>query len=139
MRYIITGKTNASVVLEFDENELLRFIEFKENTLKQLNFMLSNLPAMESELESFVVLHKLKLNRVQQDLSFESFWNAYKYKVGKKARTERLWNSLDKLERELVFIAIPKYHRFISSKNQESAYAETWLNNRMWENEYHLK
>jgi len=139
MRYIITGRTAASVVLEYDENALLISVEFKDNNLKQINFMLAKLPALENELEAFVQQHKLKLSQVQQDLSFEAFWNAYKYKVGKKARTERLWNSLSKQERELVFVAIPRYRRFIAFKNQESAYAETWLNNKMWENEYHLK
>lgn len=139
MRYLITGTTNASIVLEFDANQLLKLIEFNENTLGQINFVLNNVPAQERELEFFVSRYKLKLNRVNQDLSFEAFWTSFKYKVGKKARAERLWNSLDRLERELVFISIPKYHRFIVFKNQQSAYPETWLNNKMWESEYILK
>lgn len=139
MRYIIKGITAARLVLEYDENELLCVIEFKENTEAQIKQMLRLLPVNESELEAFVKVRKLKLSVVQQDLSFNAFWNAFKYKVGKKARAERLWNSLAKMEKELVFLSIPRYHRFIAFKNQNSAYAETWLSNRMWENEYFLK
>ncbi|MBN2747173.1 MAG: hypothetical protein JXR34_10650 [Bacteroidales bacterium] len=139
MRYIITGTTSASLVVEYDEDQVLTKIEFKDTALGQVNFMLDNIPALEIKLETFAQKHKLKISRVQEDLSFEAFWTAYKYKVGKKARTERLWKSLSNQERELVFISLPRYQRFVAFKNQESAYAETFLNNKMWENEYILK
>lgn len=139
MRYIIKGKTSASIVLEYDENGLLNRLEFIDNTAEQINFMLLKIPVEETELRAFVEIRKLKLHLVQQDLSFAAFWNAFAYKNGKKARAERLWKALSKIECEQVFIAIPRYRRFIAFKNQDSAYPETWLFNRMWENDNILK
>jgi len=139
MKYIAKGiKTNAVVRLEYSDGILMSIV-FAEANLRQVEWLLNNLPSKESELEGFGKTALLRISHAAVDLSFDAFWNAFKYKVGKKARTRRLWEAMAELQKQTALSVIPRYHRFIAFKHQESAYPETWLNNEMWENDYVLK
>ncbi|MEZ5195087.1 MAG: hypothetical protein R2764_01410 [Bacteroidales bacterium] len=77
------------------------------------------------------------IKKVAPDLSFEAFWEAYAYKVGKKERAQKLWEGLSDPDKALALSACPKYRYYLSTKtNMEQAYAETWLRNRRFEDQY---
>jgi len=74
------------------------------------------------------------LKEVPEDMSFVVFWEAYKHKVGNKARAEKLWNALPETDRLAALRAVPRYLYFLVQRpNMEQAFAETWLNQRRWE------
>ena len=140
MKYLITSyKTDVSMELTYNHLGLLESLLISNADIKQVNWMLRHLPPQEESLIAFCKTHKVKLAQVPTDTTFNTFWNTFKYKVGKKKRAEKLWNSMTELEQKLAISIIPSYHRFIAIKNQESAYPETWLHNQMWENQYVIK
>jgi hypothetical protein len=140
MKYIITSaRTNTSIRLSYNDSGVIEQLTFNEHDANQANWTFKNMPAEEENLQVFCKEHKLRLDHVPTDVSFQSFWTAFKYKVGKKKRAEKLWNAMSEMQRQVALNVIPRYHRFIAFKNQESAYPETWLNNDMWENDYILK
>jgi len=57
--------------------------------------------------------------------------------VGNKTRAEKLYNVLSDPERARVMVSIRKYKAYLASHfTQEMCYAETFLNQRRWENSY---
>jgi hypothetical protein len=78
----------------------------------------------------------LEVTKVQTDLSFKAFYDAYAHKVGKKALAEKKWNKLSDAEKLACFKALPHYNRYLESTRIAKAYLETFLNNNYWENEY---
>lgn len=130
--------TDFKALLRYDEAGQLQALEFHSANEAQISYMCMLL-SKDSSAEHIAGVESLKLYEAEQDLSFAAFWAAFKYKVGKKARAERLWNAMPEADRQAVFVKIPSYHQFIAIMNQNSAYPETWLNNRMWENEYRFQ
>lgn len=139
MKYIAKGeKVNVTMRVEFADG-ILESITFAEASRPQIDWILKRMPSGENELIDFCKTAKLRLSEVPVDLSFEAFWNAYKRKVGKLKRTQRLWETMTDLQKQTVLTVIPRYHRFLAHENTSISYAETFLANEMWNNDYRLK
>lgn len=139
MKYLITSKkaeASAKLIISYNEAGVLLSVELENCTPVQAEWLLQRVPVLQALLLQRCDHFNLNWKQVDEDLSFDRFWRVFDYKVGKKPRATRLWEAMTKIERALALVAIPKYKRFIANKNQESAYPETWLSNRMWENEY---
>lgn len=130
--------TPASILVEYDEGQI-KMLEFTDSATEQVRYILRSIPNDETKIIDFAKLIKCRINNAQTDLSFNAFWNAFSYKVGKLVRTNNIWDTLNDVEKQAVFASIPRYHRFIKAMNQNSAYAQTWLQNRMWENDYRIR
>ena len=78
----------------------------------------------------------VKITEVPPDLSFEAFWTRYRYKVGKKARAEQLWNNLNQPDRTAALSGIIEYDRWLERAKVAKAYPETYLSGRRWENDF---
>lgn len=106
-----------------------------------LNFMRSNWNE-ESLLENVNDLSstvRFRVAKVEQDLSFESFWEAYGYKVGNKARAAKLWGNMGKQDKQHCFVGIRAYNYYLTlHTNVEKLYPETFLHQRRYENEYKI-
>ncbi len=135
--FIKSINTDFKAVLEYTEADTVKSVEFENATQEQLLYFFGVL-AQSTDIEYIKSFERLRVTPAQEDLSFKAFWDAFRYKVGKKARAERLWNAMTDAEKQAAFFQIKLYHQFIAIKNQESAYPETWLYNRMWECEYKL-
>jgi hypothetical protein len=84
-------------------------------------------------------LVRFRADKVEQDLSFDAFWDLYEHKVGNKARAMKLWSNLPKMDKARCFVGIRQYKFWLSHHpNVEKLYAETFLHQRRWENEYKL-
>lgn len=82
---------------------------------------------------------KFTVREVEQDLSFENFWNTYGYKVGNIPRTRKLWNALSDDEKIACFVGIRQYKYWLSlNSNTDHMFASTFLQQRRWENEYKI-
>ncbi len=138
-KYLIEFRnTKGGVILGYHRS-LLHHVDIQcELSVMQLNWLWDKfLPFTESELEN-VRDPKIKITRMAKDLSFEAFWDRFAYKVGKKARAEKLWEALKEDERASALHAVDRYKQFIAHTNTAQAYAETWLAQRRWENEFKL-
>lgn len=142
MKYIVTSKkkgVDSKMLLDYNEAGEINKIEFEGCDINQISYLLDRVPVLEDLLKNRCEAYNLNLAVAELDLSFDNFWNTFAYKVGKKMRSKRLWEAMSEAEKIESFVKIPKYHRFINIKQQESAYPETWLYNRMWENEYVIR
>lgn len=135
-KYVLTspGFTGELIFGYNSEGILVLFENSAELQTAHLQYLQRNFPFVADELAK--VVQKGKLTEIT-DLSFDKFWKEYAYKVGNKARTEKLWIKLQESERIAVFEALPKYNYFLKThQSLEKVYPETFLSQRRWENEY---
>lgn len=140
--YIVKGK-NTSTVWEFKYHLNGVFASFEilegELTFKQKRWLFdfNRFPYSENAIQSWKSINNFQIEVGDPDLSFDSFWKTYGYKVGKKAQTENIWDKMSKSDKIKCLLAIPSYNRYLSRKpGMEKAYPSTYLNQRYYENEY---
>jgi hypothetical protein len=80
--------------------------------------------------------NKVKESKIKKEdyIEFSVFWNLYNHKVGNKPGAEKKWHKLTSEEQIKIMEVLPTYLSTIKDK-QYQAHAETWLNQRRWENE----
>jgi len=71
-------------------------------------------------------------------IGFDSFWNLYDKKVGKKEKIQGKWNKLSIADKQKAIEYIPKYKESQPNK-QYRKNPETFLNNRGWDDELIFK
>lgn len=141
MKYILTSnKLQGKILFEFNSNGYIRAfeIESKDDVQEKLiKWLFSRFPVHEKAMDLPEFYKLFRIEKVYPDLSFEAFWEAYSYKVGKKDKTRKLWEALSDPDKAQALTACPKYRYYLSTKtNMEQAYAETWLRNRRFEDQY---
>lgn len=139
-KYLITG-AQAKATVEYDETGLLCSIQFPEGQDQARAWFLRSVPVKHSDLPAFMETYaaKLRLTPIPPDLSFNAFYNAYAYKVGRKERAVKLWTALTEAERTACLRAIPRYNAWLAQRpSTERLYPETFLSQRRWENEYRV-
>ena len=123
----------------------LRAVQFNQGCNAQfIRAVLARLPGLveKEEARSGLAFAKLKVEGCQvqdvaeKDLGFEAFWKAYGYKVGGKARAEKLWGRLGEEERLLALGGIWKQRLHSERHKTDMPYPETYLSQRRWENEF---
>jgi hypothetical protein len=118
----------------YNDSDMLVGLEIHEvpdkNTHKEflLDMPLSCKPEWLNRLKG------LKAEPMSEDLSFIRFWNTYSYKVGKKARAERLWETLSPVDRQRALDFIGQYNAHLTVSNHARLYPETYLAQERWNN-----
>lgn len=127
--FVVLGYTDGRVsLISFENSNFLNYHVAK---------FLAIFPILEQDLYILKKQHSnITITKQPQDLSFDRFWTVYNYKVGKKAKAEKLWTEMSLDERSAALIAVVKYNKWMNQKSIEKAYPETWLNQKRWENEY---
>lgn len=68
-------------------------------------------------------------------LKFEAFWERYNYKVGNKKRAEKIWNGLNKADKNKAVFYLGIYDRELKAKPyQAKMYADSYLTQQRWNN-----
>ena len=137
-KYLHIASANARIAYYFFDNGIFRGFLLPEGlTSAQVEYIVANLPRSLEKLEALAKIVKGAILEQDIDTTFTGFWSAYGYKVGKKARAEKLWGVLKEDERRAAITGIAKYDRYLAGKiRMEKAYPETYLSNRYWENDY---
>lgn len=134
-KYILQPRSNTSVsvVFEFDLNGFLIMFKLTGNfNDQQHRWLLINIPTRQEMIKHF----DGKLFRVKEvpiDLSFDAFWKAYNYKVGKKVMAENLWKRMSEEERIKAMTYIARYDQEIRQSGVQKAYPTTYLNQKYYE------
>lgn len=140
MKFILTSSLfEGEIVLEYAESGFLcAYRNGAQMTDEQIIYFLRNIPVTVPQLEEIAGKSKsLTIKQVFKDLSFATFWQEYNYKIGKKERSEKLWNGLSDAEKVQVLDSIPAYNYFLTiKKNQDRLYPETYLAQRRYEYDY---
>lgn len=139
-KYLFTSLNGSRRILFGYDEGMLREISIEGPISDaEIAVLRDNFPWMEIELKHFEIITRGKITRINLDLSFEVFWNAYGYKVGNKDRTEKLWGKLSEVEKAQVLKSIPIYDQFLALKNnQAKTYPETYLSQRRFDNSYKI-
>lgn len=79
------------------------------------------------------------LKQVPADITFETFWNRYNYKVGNKGRAEKLYNLLPDADKIKCLESIKGYDGYLLNKqNIEKLYPETFLSQQRYNSTFSL-
>lgn len=141
MIYILTSKKNGlKVVFKYNSNGLLKAFEIEgDYEAIHLKYLFWNeqfpFPYEIDGIEAIRVLGKFDVEMVSEDLSFERFFESYKYKVSRK-RAELLWSKVSKANRIKTFEHLPRYFRHLEKTGQQKAYPDTYIRKEMWDDEY---
>lgn len=67
--------------------------------------------------------------------SFDDFWRAYPLHKA-KVQAERAWNRLAARDKQKALACLPVYRKYCLQKGIAYKYAQGWLNDHRWEDEY---
>ena len=136
-------KYPGNIVVGYDnrDSNLLQTMEVNMQgiTAEQLAWFVKSF--LEMDLDLFIQKSartmQVEVTPIAEDLSFERFWQEYKYKVGSKDRARRLWEALEDTEKSDALHAIKPYRYWLSHQNNtNTCLPQTYLKQRRWENEF---
>jgi hypothetical protein len=138
-KYLIKfPKSSASAVAEYnDEGHLLSYtLEPGTFEKTQFEFLTRNFPKSEALMNKWILAKfaNVVIQQVDEDLSFERFYNTYDYKISKRSTAEKSWNKLSDTNKLLALKFIPKYEAQLRKTGIGKKYPETYLNQEIWNN-----
>ena len=130
-------------VFKFDLNGVLTSFQIQDGNFDpaQYEWLIkkSFFPATEEHIKGWTKTYPnfFEITVGEIDLSFDTFWNTYANKVGKKIQAERTWNKLSKKDKLKALSSIKSYQNYLK-RNQgiAKAYPNTYLNQRYFDNDY---
>lgn len=138
-KYIITfAKQEANALLEYNDDGYLIKYELTPGTLDNSQFVwiFSRFPRKLEFLERWKKwnIDNVIIKKLDEDLSFDAFYNRYNYKVSKRSRSENIWKVMTDANKALALAYIQKYERFLLDTGANKKYPETYLNSEAWNN-----
>lgn len=105
---------------------------------EQYNWLIARLPVRMTDINTLVEMSKGKMTvaQIPNDLSFEFFWNAYRHKVGDKAKTEKLWQAMGEAERISVLDSLKRYETYLQKTKVAKVYPERYLSQKRYQNAF---
>lgn len=73
--------------------------------------------------------------RTREELTFDTFWNAYGYKKS-KPQALKAWNKLSDKDKKAAMDAIEPYKRDCAINGRNMKYPATYLNGQTWEDDF---
>lgn len=138
--YVLTfTELSGRVLVTYDSRGFLICEKIEADLdLRQLTYVWERISIHECNLPNIALMSKgkIKIDRAPDDLSFERFWTLYNYKVGKKERVMKLWNALSETDKIVCLNSIPKYNKWLSLRTTARLYAETYLSQERFNNEF---
>lgn len=140
--YILKGANLNAVTFAYSEEGLLCYLDARDITEQQRQWLYDNLKLQEADLPNFQILllalrkkgKDITLTKVEKDLSFSAFWESYANKKGKKETVKRKWDGMDQADKQAAFDYIKKYNYELQINSwQSKKYPLSYLNAREWE------
>lgn len=134
--YLIhSTKLGTDIRVIFNDDGLLVGFAIDGNlTEGEHSKMMRGLPHKESELDQVRKFKGVTVTEMEPDLSFETFYNSYGYKVS-KLEAERAWNKLNKSDKLKALKGIRRYIKSCENSRRGLCHPSTYLNKRRWEDE----
>lgn len=139
-KVIITGpKIEGTIVIELDaEGTLRKLSNDADLNDRQKEWLSNNFPMTLEKINEMVAAGYIKAKVIECQISFESFWEKYNYKLGKK-EAKRFWDKLTEGDQIVAFMNIDPYDFYLIKNPQiQKLYPASYLNphNRKFENDY---
>ncbi len=138
--HVIGSSFTGVMVFKYCLNGLLTSFELRDAdqlSEKQVDWLFSsNFPYKEIQINYLKAIKNFTVTEGSFDLSFDTFWNAYKHKL-KRVMAEKAWSKLSDVDKIAAIAGIKHYDGYLNRKrNVEKAHASTYLNQRYWEDEW---
>lgn len=138
-KYLIEFKKSAaSALLEYNEDGYLVKYELEPGAFGKVQFeyFLKHFPKNINFLNAWKTEGPggTKVKLVEEELTFEAFYDAYANKVSKKATAEKIWNKMPNPERAKAIKYIQVYDQRLRQTSINKKYPETYLNAQEWNN-----
>ena len=134
---IKSRKTGNRVELTYadDTADLLK-VEFLDVTeTVAIRWMLSQIPAQVGDIAQVFETRLFEITTVQKPVTFEEFWEAYDYKVGKK-KAEAVWAQKTEGDRIKALRAIKPYNYHLATNPRAKLHPETFLRNERYNDDF---
>lgn len=140
-RFIVTSPSwQGEAEIVYNESGLLVRISFEGCVFADHNRVVDKfkalVPVLVTDLQ--VAFQNTSATVVEADfeVNFDMFWKAYNLKHN-RVRAVNLWNKLSKTDQVKAYFGVPIYDKFLKKEKWRSkADPETYLRNKMFENEY---
>jgi hypothetical protein len=144
--YLLQLKTPNSgtfvMMLKYNAERELVAVELREFELsmneQQRQWLWDFIPKHEAGLKHLPP-KKTRVTKIENDLSFESWWDLYDYKVGNKKRAKDHYEKLDDHTKALVFQKTKEYNYFMANVSFDKVFPERFLAQKRYENEYKVR
>lgn len=126
----------GEIRLQYNDLDMLINCDLQNAQLsqEQHRWFLRRLPIGLAELQDLISNSSARMIEINQEITFESFWNKYNDKVrSSRKKAERIWNRLSKADQAKAYVYISTYEAS-RPKGVEKKYAETYLNAELWNN-----
>lgn len=136
-RFLITSKNFDGQVETVYNDAWLQLINFAESSMNagQRSSFKTCIPVLECDLSEFSQKYSIVIVEAEYEVSFNDFWKGYDKKIN-RLRSEKLWAKMTKTEQVLCVTSLPAYHAYRRRLNKYQYDADTYLRERMWENEW---
>lgn len=126
----------GDIKIQYNDLDMLINCDLQNAQLSQQQhtWFLKRIPVALEDLQLLIRNSNAKMVEVNQEITFESFWNRYNDKVrSSRKKTEKIWNRLSKADQAKAYVYISTYEAN-RPKGVEKKYAETYLNAELWNN-----
>lgn len=127
---------SGQIELQYDDLDHLTKCDLSQAqlSLQQHMWFLRRLPVELTALKELITNSTARLVEVNQEITFESFWNRYNDKVrSSRKKAERIWSRLSKADQAKAYAYVATYEASRSA-GVAKKYAETYLNAELWNN-----
>ena len=128
-----TNHPNFVAIVTYTLDNMLIGMTFNETAPEHLIRQFGKeLPVHPDELQRFRAVGCIVKDISDLDLSFDTFWKVYDYKIA-PMKCKALWNKLSDEERIMALGYIPRLRNFYAKKQYDMPYPERFLKHRRWE------
>lgn len=122
-----------NIVYDFD-GRIKSFCFLGEYSEGQWKWCIEHLPLVFGQHRNLKEKYKgIQIQVINEDLSFERFWNLYENKVGKKQTADSIWKSMSDKAKIEALRYIVKFKNIYKAKNWDLPLGDTYLRGRYWE------
>lgn len=117
------------------KNEIIFKVTINDPELQNVtlqNEALSKFPMFEPYFIQSMADNKT-LVKIQEDVTFDIFYNLYAYKVGSKSKAKRAWDNLSKKDQLSAYHYIAAYKQHKKTSGEFLQHASSYLNGKVWE------
>ena len=130
-------RQEATALVEYNEQGFLIKYELTPGQFKDehFKFLVKYFPTHLSKVKGWMKNFKnVEIRELEEDLSFDAFYDKYAYKISKRSVAEKIWKKMPDIEKAKAIKFIDVYDTNIRKSGINKKYPETYLNSEMWNN-----
>jgi hypothetical protein len=133
-KYILTSEHfTGALQFDYDNDSLLVFYSATDAVLshQQLVGLLRKIPRVEGELPTLNETGYFKIRKLDEDISWENFWEQYAQKIHPH-RCEPIWKKMSDIKKLAAIKTIGPYNTYVERKGIAKANPENYLKKEYW-------